>query len=51
MQQAVRIRTIVVWTGKDSKENIVRNLSAIIEVAQLEREGIAFSLAADSGHG
>jgi hypothetical protein len=48
-QQAVHIRTIAVWTGKDSKENVLRNLSGIVEeVAQLEREGIAFSRAADS---
>ncbi len=38
-QQAVHIRTIAVWTGKDSKEkleNVVRNLSGIVkEVAEL----------------
>ena len=48
-QQAVHIRTIAVWTGKDSKENVVRNLCDIVkEVAELEEHGIAFSRAADS---
>ena len=48
-QQAVHIRTIAVWTGKDSRENVDRNLTDIVmEAAQLERKGIAFSRAADS---
>jgi hypothetical protein len=48
-QKAVHIRTIAVWTGKDSKENVVRNLSDIVkEVAELEADGIVFSRCADS---
>jgi len=48
-QQAVHIRTIAVWTGKDSKENVLRNLTDIVrEAAELEQCGIAFSRAADS---
>ena len=48
-QQAVHIRTIAVWSGKDSKENVVRNMRGIIaEVAALEKNGIAFSRGADS---
>jgi hypothetical protein len=48
-QNAVHIRTIAVWTGKDSKENVARNLTEIVrEAAQLEERGIAFSRVADS---
>jgi len=48
-QKAVHIRTVAVWTGKDSKDNVVRNLRGIVaEAAELEKNGIAFSLAADS---
>uniref|UniRef100_A0A7S0MB41 Uncharacterized protein n=1 Tax=Cryptomonas curvata TaxID=233186 RepID=A0A7S0MB41_9CRYP len=48
-QKAVHIRTIAMWTGKDSKENVVRNLSEIVkEVAELEVDGIVFSHGADS---
>ena len=48
-QKAVHIRTIAVWSGKDSKENVVRNLRGIVaEVAELKKNGIAFSRGADS---
>ena len=48
-QKAVHMRTIAVWTGKDSTENVVRNLTEIVkEAAQLESKGIAFSRADDS---
>ena len=48
-QKAVHIRTVAVWSGKDSKDNVVRNLRGIVaEAAELEKNGIAFSLAADS---
>jgi hypothetical protein len=48
-QKAVHIRTIAVWTGKDSKENVLNNLTEIVkEAAELEKDGIAFSRAADS---
>jgi hypothetical protein len=43
------MRTIAVWTGKDSKENVVRNLTEIVkEAAQLEKKGTTFSRVADS---
>jgi hypothetical protein len=48
-QKALHMRTIAVWSGKDSKENVVRNLTEIVkEAAQLEEKGIAFSRVADS---
>jgi hypothetical protein len=48
-QKALHIRTVAVWSGKDSKENVVRNLTEIVkEAAQLEEKGIAFSRDADS---
>jgi hypothetical protein len=48
-QNAVHIRTIAVWTGKDSKENVLNNLTELVaEAAELEKNGIAFSRAADS---
>ena len=48
-QQAVHIRTVAVWSGKDSKENVVRNMRDIItEIAELEKNGIAFCRGADS---
>jgi hypothetical protein len=48
-QKAVHVSTVAVWTGKDSKDNVVRNLRGIVaEAAELEKNGIAFSLAADS---
>jgi hypothetical protein len=48
-QKALNMRTIAVWSGKDSKENVVRNLTEIVkEAAQLEEKGIAFSRVADS---
>jgi hypothetical protein len=48
-QKALHMRTIAVWSGKDSKENVARNLTEIVrEAAQLEERGIAFSRVADS---
>ncbi len=48
-QKAVHICTGAVWTGRDSKDNAVRNLRGIVaEAAELDKNGIAFSLAADS---
>ena len=48
-QKALHMRTIAVWSGKDSKENVLRNLTEIVkEAAQLEEKGIAFSRVADS---
>ena len=48
-QKAVHHRTIAIWAGKDSKENVQRNLVEMLkEAKQLEDEGIVFSVGADS---
>ncbi len=48
-QKAVHHRTIAIWSGKDSKENVQRNLAGMMkEAKELEENGIVFSIAADS---
>ena len=48
-QKAVHHRTIAIWAGKDSKENVQRNLVEMLaEAKKLEEEGIVFSVGADS---
>jgi len=48
-QKAVHHRTIAIWAGKDSKENVQQNLVEMLkEAKQLEDEGIVFSVGADS---
>ena len=47
-QKAVHMRTIAVWAGKDSKENVQRNMIGIMqELVELEKDGIIFSKDAD----
>ena len=48
-QSAVHIRTIAVWAGKDSKDNVQRNLIPILEgMADLEKNGILYCPQADT---
>ena len=48
-QKALHHRTIAIWAGKDSRENVQRNLVEMMkEAKELEEEGIVFSIAADS---
>ena len=48
-QKALQHRTIAIWAGKDSRENVQRNLvETLKEARELEENGIVFSKAADS---
>ena len=48
-QKALHHRTIAIWAGKDSRENVQHNLVEMIkEAKELEENGIVFSIAADS---
>ena len=48
-QKALKHRTIAIWAGKDSRENVQRNLvETMKEARELEENGIVFSIAADS---
>jgi hypothetical protein len=44
----VHICTVAMWSGKDSKDNVVRNLNDIVaEAAELEKSRVTFSSCAD----
>ena len=48
-QKAVYQRTIGVWTGKDSRDNVQANMKALFEeIELLEREGVVFCPEKDS---
>ena len=48
-QKALEHRTLAVWAGKDSRENVQRNLVGMLkEAKELEENGVVFSVDADS---
>jgi len=48
-QKALEHRTLAVWAGKDSRENVQRNLVGMLaEAKELEEKGVVFSVDADS---
>ena len=48
-QKALEHRTLAVWAGKDSRENVQRNLKGMLaEAKELEENGVVFSVDADS---
>jgi hypothetical protein len=48
-QKALEHRTLAVWAGKDSRENVQRNLVGMLaEAKELEEMGVVFSVDADS---
>ena len=47
-QQAMAHRSIAVWSGKDSRENVQHLVELLQEAKKQEVQGIVFSVAADS---